>query len=537
MYKMMLVDDDYLVLEYLRKMIPWEELGFEVVGLCEDGQQALTMMSETKLDVIMTDIGMPKKDGITLIKEAIEINPKLMSIFLTCYDDIGYALTAIRLNSFDYILKETFDPESITQIMLRLKDKLDKEAASQQILNNMKFFIKENLSVLRSKLLERLITGDAKAISGWLKKHEHELELNSTYKYCIPILSFIDDYEQLLKTRYSEDALKFAIDNVIAETLSRVGTGFCLFYKEDTFFIFCARDAVIADGEIQQALREATVNLRKFLKLSITAIIGSNCTFPDGLTGELNAMLKYSEQRFYLEPGSMVEKKQIHFSAEYPFLQFMDSVQTLKRLILQEDLHGLDAWIQNWTSTVSLHQYQPSTVKQWARDLLFEVERMIQLLQDVESGSVEAVVNHSITKAITAKQLAQSLSDCLHKAVTTMKEVHDLPKKEEIIKAQKYVLLNLDKKITLGDVAAYLHLNPSYFSRIFKQYAQMNFIDYVNQMKIEEAKRLIDNTNESTEKIADKLGFESKSYFIKVFKKYFGASPIEYKRGSRTGKA
>lgn len=533
MYKIMLVDDDYLVLEYLRKMIPWADLGFQVVGLCEDGQQALMMMSDTNPDVIMTDIGMPKKDGITLIKEVIAINPKVKSVFLTCYDDFGYAQTAIRLNSFDYILKETFDPESITQMMLRLKEELDKEAASHTILNNMKFFIKENLTVLRSKLLERLITGDAKAISAWLKKHEHELELNSTYKNCMPILSFIDDYEQLLKTRYSEDALKFAIDNVIAETLSRSGTGYCLFYKEDTFFIFYARDAFIAEGEIQQAIREIHVNLRKFLKLSITSIIGNNCTFPDGLTGELNAMLAYSAQRFYLKPGSIIEQKQISFSAEYPLLHAMDSIQALKRLILHEDLHGLDAWVQNWTSMISKHQYEPDMVKQWVRDLLFEVEKMIRSLQHVELESMESVVHRSIAEAKTVKQLAEWLADSLHKAVAKMKDVHDLPKKEEIIKAQKYVLLNLDKKITLGDVAAHLHLNPSYFSRIFKQHAQMNFIDYVNQMKIEEAKKLIDNTNESTEKIADKLGFEDKGYFIKVFKKYFGASPMEYKRGTR----
>jgi len=533
MYKIMLVDDDYLVLEYLRKMIPWTALGFEVVGLCEDGQQALTMMRDTNPDVIITDIGMPKKDGITLIKEAIGENPKIKSVFLTCYDDFGYAQTAIRLNSFDYILKETFDPESITQMILRLKEELDREADEHKLLSNMKFFIKENLTVLRSKLLERLITGDARAISTWLKKHEHELEINSTYKNCIPILSFIDDYEELINARYSEDALKFSIDNVIAETLSRSGTGFCLFYNEDTFFIFYAQDAFIAEGEIQQLVKEVNFNLRKFLKLSITTIIGNSCMFPDGLSGELNAMLGQSTQRFYLESGSMIEKKQIKFSEKFPFLHSIDSAQALKRFILSEDLNGLDYWVDHWMNTVSEHQYQPDMVKRWVHDLLFEVERMIQSLHEVELKSTESIVHHSITKTKTLKQLATRLSDCLHKAVASIKEIKELPRKVEIIKAQKYVLMNLDKKITLGDVAAFLHLNPSYFSRIFKQHAHMNFIDYVNLMKIEEAKKLIDNSNESTEKIADRLGFESKSYFIKVFKKYFGASPMEYKQGSR----
>lgn len=101
------------------------------------------------------------------------------------------------------------------------------------------------------------------------------------------------------------------------------------------------------------------------------------------------------------------------------------------------------------------------------------------------------------------------------------------------MKAQKYVLLNMDKKITLSDVAEHLHLNPSYFSRMFKQHTNMNFVDYVNHMKMEEAKKLLDHTSESVESIADKLGFESKSYFLKVFKKYYGTSPVEYRQGVR----
>ncbi len=90
-------------------------------------------------------------------------------------------------------------------------------------------------------------------------------------------------------------------------------------------------------------------------------------------------------------------------------------------------------------------------------------------------------------------------------------------------------MMNLDKKITLGDVASYLHMNPSYFSRLYKKDTNENFIDFVNRTKMERAKDLIESTNKSIEDIAYMIGFENKSYFLKIFKKYFGVVPNHYK--------
>src|SRR5690606_8511592 len=132
----------------------------------------------------------------------------------------------------------------------------------------------------------RLLEGNSQAITSWLKKHEHELGIDISYKNCIPILSFIDNYESLVSTRYSGDTLKFAVDNLITETLGISGKGFCLFYEEDTFFIIYVRNAYVSSEEVQQAMNDINANLRSYLKLSITSIIGSKCTFPDGLTSE-----------------------------------------------------------------------------------------------------------------------------------------------------------------------------------------------------------------------------------------------------------
>jgi two-component system response regulator YesN len=101
--------------------------------------------------------------------------------------------------------------------------------------------------------------------------------------------------------------------------------------------------------------------------------------------------------------------------------------------------------------------------------------------------------------------------------------------RSEMVAACQYVSLNLDKRITLEEVAELLHLNASYFSRLFKKETGETFIEYITRMKVERAKELLDQTGFSVGKICEMLGYDNQSYFIKIFKAHTGMTPIVYK--------
>lgn len=103
-------------------------------------------------------------------------------------------------------------------------------------------------------------------------------------------------------------------------------------------------------------------------------------------------------------------------------------------------------------------------------------------------------------------------------------------KNNEIIKkAMSYISDNFASNITLDDVARHVHLNPAYFSTIFKQSCGSSFKEYLNMVRIEESKRLLANTDYSVVDIAVATGFMDQSYFSKVFKKYTGLTPKQYR--------
>lgn len=148
------------------------------------------------------------------------------------------------------------------------------------------------------------------------------------------------------------------------------------------------------------------------------------------------------------------------------------------------------------------------------------------------SDSILKVNNQLLTVIPTIKNidtLCYKLQEAIDAFTDCMFE-HVPGKNSELIKkAIHYISKNFAEMITLEDVANLVHLNPAYFSTIFKQSTGSSFKEYLNMVRVEESKRLLANTDYSLIDIAIATGFENQSYFSKVFKKYTGLTPKQYR--------
>lgn len=131
MYSVMLVDDDYPVLDFLSAMIPWNELGLTLHSACKNGLVALEKAQAGMPDIVITDIGMPYMDGIELIRELKLMNEDLRVVVLSCMDDFTYAQQAVKLMVSDYILKEMMSRELITGLLQEIGDDLRRRDAER----------------------------------------------------------------------------------------------------------------------------------------------------------------------------------------------------------------------------------------------------------------------------------------------------------------------------------------------------------------------------------------------------------------------
>ncbi|SFB49568.1 Helix-turn-helix domain-containing protein [Cohnella sp. OV330] len=124
MYKVLLVDDEDLDLEALQRFIPWQRLDMQVVGAMNSAVAAAKYAAEAELDVLVTDIRMPRMSGLELAKLAQEKNGGLRIVFISGYEDFSYAKQALSLNACSYILKPVNDHE-VYDALAKAKAQLD----------------------------------------------------------------------------------------------------------------------------------------------------------------------------------------------------------------------------------------------------------------------------------------------------------------------------------------------------------------------------------------------------------------------------
>ncbi len=143
MYRLLIVDDEEDIRHGIARGIPWAQLGFEVAGQAGDGQEAVGLLEKTRPDVVLSDIRMPKMDGIELMQYLYTNNPEIKIIILSGYNDVEYLNMAIKNQVIEYLLKPT-DIDEFCELFKSLKTKLDAERQQKRELESLKAFVEQS---------------------------------------------------------------------------------------------------------------------------------------------------------------------------------------------------------------------------------------------------------------------------------------------------------------------------------------------------------------------------------------------------------
>ena len=171
-YSIMIVEDEYLVRQGISSLVDFKKFNMQVIGEAENGLEAWEKIQAECPDIILTDINMPKMNGIKLAQLAREQYPQLHIIFLTGYDDFDYALSAVKLGADDYLLKP-FSREDVEAMLIKVKEKLDREKKQQQVHELVE---KAEFSDLEQAIHDRLADTELS-----LKSLSFQLGFNSSY--------------------------------------------------------------------------------------------------------------------------------------------------------------------------------------------------------------------------------------------------------------------------------------------------------------------------------------------------------------------
>ena len=124
MYRLILVDDEAIIREGISRVVPWGKNGFELAGLFEHGEKALDYLEKNPVDIVITDINMPRMDGLTLSRIIAERFPRIMVLLLSGYDDFEYAQEALKNQVRDFLLKP-ITADELQEILARVRAELN----------------------------------------------------------------------------------------------------------------------------------------------------------------------------------------------------------------------------------------------------------------------------------------------------------------------------------------------------------------------------------------------------------------------------
>ena len=527
MYRLMIVDDEYNIRNGIQEAIPWESIGVEVVGCAVDGVDALEKIPVLKPDIVVTDVKMDRMDGLTLIDEATTLYPFVKFIVLSGYDDSEFIRRSLELKVFSYLLKPV-GAERLLEVTQQQIAELDKENRLRTKINALETEFNRNRGLLTERLLRDLLDGKIENRKELADRADF-LQLSFAQPYYFCVLFSIDEPHDsgrglsLNKIR----GLYSAIEEIVTSVWP--SEAWPVHGDQDKLIVILGGD----DGNLQP-LDRIVEDINRFLDITFVATTGKLCgdimqvwesheqaqiTFERNIISEISGLIDFSD-------GPDAEGMRF----TYPLVKEQQLVDRCLNLIGGEDIDGR---LTQWFDAMERQHCSRERMRIEIAGILGMLFRKamdigVDLYQFYGRDLPDTVKMMGTFKE--RGQIEGWLREILLKA------------REHVCNGQKNHITNLIKNATLylennycdyamslGRISDYLHVNSSYFSRLYKKEKGINFVEALTQMRMEKAKVLLRGTSDRIADIADTVGYPNAKHFCTLFKKNHGCSPSEYR--------
>ena len=526
MYSVFAVDDEPIVLEGIRSKIDWEGSGFTFAGEATDGEIALSMIHELKPDILITDIKMPFMDGLQLAEAIKRTQPWIKIIILSGHDEFDYAKKAISIGIEDYLLKP-FTPDELLASLNKTASQIDKERKQLSDISRLREELKSSETLIKKEFLNNLVHG-SEEMSTVIQKSS-ELGINLISRYYKVLISRIDSRTNNSQNQQEACSLLNSYSSAINEAVS--------FFHHSNLLV------CIFKGTTQEELDENTFRAAETIGHIATKNDDCIVLTAIGKTVEHLSQLNtsYEDAKKILQASTTNQDNRIISSddltdtqrtSEDTLLDFKEGDPLVDKLkyAAKGDIQSII------DESMELIKKNPDQFNVFASyllvDLIFAVSKLVEKLGgDIKELKPEILQRKFIDDAVSDEgKFKDTLKQVLNFALEYRDSKMTGKYADVILKAKKFIEENYaDQNTTLTTVAQAVCLSPNHFSTIFSQECKTTFIEYLTNVRMENAKRLIRETDMKGYDIAYECGFSDPHYFSYIFKKNTGLSPREYK--------
>ena len=543
MLKIFLAEDEVVVRETIKRMIPWEELGFELVGEAADGEMALPLLLRQQPDLLITDIKMPFMDGLTLARLAKKEIPGLKVVILSGYDDFNYAKQAIGIGVEDYLLKPITKNaliERISEIRSRYEHEKTQKEYYEKFQREMQAYEKNS----SRDFFEALVGGSMDMMEVYKRAEKLGLDIVAeAYNVLIFTMNCDEDFSGQRDEYSSWEAESLELlENFFA------GHSSAMLFRSNIFSY-----GVLLKGQretIEENTRACVDEIRKILSRQdgrrewflavgqsverLSQIQKSYHTASRALSQRYlydENILYYDEMETMEHPGGQAETE------DNAYLQKVD-VNALNPAILQKFLsNGLQEETENFVKdyfyAIGQEPMESLVFRNYViLNVRFSVISFIKGLgcdtNEMESADTEEVLAESGKNMESAIAYAKKM---ISQAIE-IRDQNSGNKNRSILKTAVDFIDShyMDEEISLNTVANVANVSSNHFSALFSQNMGQTFIEYLTTLRMNKAKELLRCTGMRSSEIAGEIGYKDAHYFSYLFKKTQGMTPSDYRK-------
>ncbi|QGQ97159.1 response regulator [Paenibacillus psychroresistens] len=531
MYKLLIVDDEMFAVEGIEVGVDWLKLDFTEIHKAYNAAQAKKIMLGNRIDIIICDIEMPGENGIEFMEWVKERFPGIEAIFLTCHADFKYAQRAIQLGSFEYLLKPV-EFEVLGKTVEKALGKLIIERKTKQLIDdNLQYFDlwKTKKPVLFERFWQDLfwqrIIPTTNHIESALASNLMPLSIHS--KVLLIMLS-IEQWGKKLNSR-DEEIMEYALRNAAAEMIlgelpgqvlqDRNGVHFVLLYADDS------HKPTVTFEQIKKNSKSYIDACSKYLFCSISCYIGEWVS--------LHTVWQSYNILLQMEHNNVTLSKSILFSKEQPGTQ-----QALQLPALFEWSELMELGKTDELDRLAINMFgqlrKESNVRSETLSTLYHaLLQTIYYVLHKRSISVQAIFanGEALDQALAIRSLDQ-LQDWTKRIFRMVTEHLIAVERGSTVvdKVKYYIAEHIFDEISRDDLAVCVHINSSYLSRLFKKEAGVSLTDYIVQERMKHARDLLIHSDEMISNIAKSFHYTNFSHFSKMFRKYYGMNPQDYRK-------
>lgn len=539
MYKIIIVDDEVLVRIGIKSCIDWQKNGFEIVGEASNGIEALEKSLALKPDIVLTDIRMPKMDGLEFLSQLKEKLPEVKSIILSSYNEFEYVKAAMKIGTLDYILKLSMQPEELINILNGIKVELDKIKLDKEEAQ----FLKSKANISTMVLKKQAILNALQ--SSTLDKKSFIDELNSlNVRICFSKYSIlhiiIDEYEDILDRKWKgeEERLIFSVINIASEVLGTLGLAEIIEMKKGVFLGILSEDRVDEKDQFELNVAHLTLKLIEMMKqyLNVEISIGIS-----SIGNNFAEFLEKTEEAtragvvgFYSLKGSIIKYEDCKWFEKDGNESIKIDDRQISRLIETNSIREIKIIIDKVIDySIESKSIEPFELLNNIQDIIYQIARQIKGLELPASMAYSSNIEY-LSKRLKSLANVYTLKEWLNNFFNVLEKIMDehirMSCRDEIVKIKKYIFENFRNDISISQCAKMCNMSAKYFSFLFKKEADENFVDFVNRVRVEKAKELLLDTRLMMYEIAERVGYANDKYFSKLFSRMVGMTPIEYRK-------